>query len=190
AAVARSRRRSATAKLLEHGARRPRVNATLRPSSWTSRAMHARSCEMVDTESAVRAYAAARQFASVTLERWLAQPAEDRAALLDLADRLRLGENQFRDAFDDLVAICARRGCGIAEVLRADELRTVLARQLGRNEAVKAVKSVLRRLRYPQLTAAEQRLAALGKSLRLPAGVSIEWPHHLAGQHIPIAMPP
>jgi len=143
---------------------------------------------MVDTESAVRAYAAARQFASVTLERWLAQPAEDRAALLDLADRLRLGENQFRDAFDDLVAIGARRGCGIAEVLRADELRTVLARQLGRNEAVKAVKSVLRRLRYPQLTAAEQRLAALGKSLRLPAGVSIEWPHDLEGEHIAIAM--
>ena len=143
---------------------------------------------MVDTESAVRAYAAARQFASDTLERWLAQPAEDGAALLDLADRLRLGENQFRDVFDDLTAIAARRDCGIAEVLRSAELCAVLARPLGRNEAVKAVKAVLRRLRYPQLTAAEQRLAALAKSLRLPAGVSVEWPHNLEGEHIAIAM--
>ena len=143
---------------------------------------------MADTESAVRAYAAAKRFAVGTLERWLAQPADGRAALLDLADRLRLGENQFRDIFDDLVAIGARRGGTVTEVLGDADLRVVLARPLGRNEAVKAIKTVLHRLRYPQLNAAEQRLAALGRSLRLPAGVALQLPENMEGEHITITL--
>jgi len=143
---------------------------------------------MADSDRAVRAYAAEKRFAAATLERWLAQPAETRADLLDIAERLHLGENQFRDVLDDLLAIAARRGSAIADVLRAEELRAVLARPLGRNEAVKAVKAVLRRLRYPQLTAAERRLAALAKSLRLPTGSAVELPDNLEGEHIAITI--
>ena len=70
------------------------------------------------------------------------------------------GENQLRDVLDDLAAIGSRHGrAGSPRSCESDELRAVLGRRLGRNEAIKALKQSLRRLRYPQLSAAEQRLA-------------------------------
>src|SRR5262245_1618753 len=140
------------------------------------------------SESAVRAYAAEKRFAAATVARWLAHAPSDRDALLELATRLRLGENQLRDMLDDLAAIGARRGCGIATVLDDADLRVVLARPLGRNEAVKALKQVLRRLRYPQLSAAERRLAELVRSLRLPAGVSFTLPENLEGEQVAVTL--
>ena len=140
------------------------------------------------SESAVSAYAVEKRFAAATVTRWLALAAGDRDALLDVATRLRLGENQLRDVLDDLAAIAARRDCSIAAALDDAELRAALQRPLGRNEAIKAVKQVLRRLRYPQLSAAEQRLAELGRSLRLPAGVHLGLPEHLEGEHVTVTL--
>ncbi len=140
------------------------------------------------SEPGVRAYAAEKRFSAATLARWLAQPPVDRDALLELAARLRVGENQLRDILDDLAAIGSRHGCGIASLLQRDDLRAVLGRPLARNEAIKALKQALRRLRYPQLSTAEQRLATLGTSLRLPAGVRIELPENLEGEHIAVTL--
>src|SRR5512144_2798240 len=128
------------------------------------------------SESQVRAYAAERHFGTALVERWLGQKPVDREALLGLAVQLRLGENQLRDVIDDLTAIGARRNCGPAAVLGIDEVRAVLARRLGRNEAIRALKQALRRLRYPQLSAVERDLAARVKALRLPAGVRVDLP--------------
>jgi hypothetical protein len=140
------------------------------------------------SESAVRAYAAEKRFGAATLERWLAQPPADRDALLELAARLRLGENQLRDVMNDLVAIGSRRECGIAAVLQGAELRAVHDRRLGRNDALRALKQDLRRMRYPQLSGAERRLAALGRRLQLPAGARVELPENLEGEHIAITL--
>jgi hypothetical protein len=139
-------------------------------------------------ETAVRAYAAAKHFGEATLERWLAQTTADRAALLEVAAQLRLGENQFRDLFDDLLAVGARQGCTIAAVVDSAALRAVLASGLGRNEAVKGFKRAVRRLRYPQLSAVEQRLAELAKTVRLPAGVRLELPENLEGEHVGVTL--
>lgn len=140
------------------------------------------------SEPAVRAYAAEKRFSAATLERWLTQPPVDRDALLELAARLRLGENQLRDILDDLAAIGSRRDCGIDTLLQGADLRAVLGRALPRNEAIKALKQALRRLRYPQLSAAQQHLAALGKALGLPAGVCIDVPENLEGEHIAVTL--
>jgi hypothetical protein len=133
------------------------------------------------SESDVRAYAAAKRFAAPAVDRWLALAPADREALLDVAQRLRLGENQFRDVLDDLAAVAARRACALADVAVAPEITALWERALGRNEALKALKIILRRLRYPQLTAAEQRVAEIIRALRLPAGVRLEAAPNLEG---------
>lgn len=140
------------------------------------------------SESAIRAYAAEKRVGAALLERWLSLAESDREAVLDLAGELRLGENQLRDVLDDLGAIAARQGSSAAAVLAGAELQAVRARRLGRNEAVRAVKLALRRLRYPQLSAAEQRLAEQVKALRLPAGVRVELPENLEGEHIAVVL--
>ncbi len=140
------------------------------------------------SEAAVRAYAEAKRFGAATVERWLGHAETDRAALLALAERLRLGENQFRDLLDQLEDIAARQQSSPAAVLASAPVHAVLERGLGRNEAINALKVALRRLRYPQLSAVEASLAALAKQLRLPAGAGLEFPENLEGSQVTITL--
>lgn len=135
-------------------------------------------------ERAIHAYAHTKHFSPAMLERWLGCAQPDQEALLCVAEALRLGENQFRDVFDQAQEIAARRQCDIAAVLGMAPIRDVLARGLGRNEAVRALKQSLRRLRFPQLVAAEERLAAVTKALGLPSGVELRLPENLEGEEI------
>jgi hypothetical protein len=140
------------------------------------------------SESEVQAYATARHFGPATLTRWLAEAPADRDALLALAQRLRVGENQFRDLYDAVADLAARDGTGLASVIEGTALRAVLARPLGRNEALRALRQALRRLRYPQLTRVEDRLAGLVRGLRLPAGVRVEFPADLEGEDVAVTL--
>jgi hypothetical protein len=140
------------------------------------------------SEDAVRAYAAGKHFSAATVERWLAHDAAGRDALLSVAERLRLGENQFRDVLDAAEDVAARKGSGVASVLGGAEVNLALSADLGRNEAIKALKNTLRRLRFPQLSAAERRLEGLVAGLGLPAGAVVELPQNLEGEELCVTL--
>jgi len=136
----------------------------------------------------IRALAAARRFSEATVERWLRLAETDRAVLLRLAERLRLGENQLRDLLDWSEEIAVRERCSIADVWRRESLASVLARPLGRNQMIAAVKLTLRALRFPQLAAAEARLAELIRQLKLPRAIQVHLPEHLEGNDVRIEL--
>ncbi|HUI27461.1 MAG TPA: hypothetical protein VL403_15370 [Candidatus Kryptonia bacterium] len=138
--------------------------------------------------AAARAFAQSRRFSAATLDRWLRLSDGDQAALLRLGERLRLGENQFRDLLDWSEEIAVRDGCSVATVWAREPVAATLARDLGRNEMIAAVKSALRQLRFPQLAAAEARLAELVRRLKLPRGVRLQLPEHLEGDDVRIDM--
>jgi hypothetical protein len=138
--------------------------------------------------SIARAFAAARRFSAATLDRWLRLGDDDQAALLRLAERLRLGENHFRDFLDWSEEIAVRDRCAIASVWAREPVASTLARDLGRNEMIVAVKSALRQLRFPQLAAAEARLADLVRQLKLPRGVRVHPPEHLDSDEVRIEL--
>jgi hypothetical protein len=140
------------------------------------------------SEAAITGYALAKHFRPAVLERWLGCVHADREALLAITEALRLGENQFRDVFDQAEEIAARRRSSIAEVLGATPIRDLLARGLGRNESVRALKQCLRRLRYPQLAAIETRLAAATKALHLPPAVALCLPENLEGEEVSLCL--
>lgn len=140
------------------------------------------------SESAIRAYAANKRFGGETLARWLACSAADQGTLLALVERLRLGENQVRDLLDALQAIGARRRCTFADIVSDAAVQGVLSAGHGRNETLHQLKQVLRRLRFPQLVAAETRLASLVRGLGLPAGVTVTLPENLEGDDIVVAV--
>lgn len=142
----------------------------------------------VMSEKAVRDYARERRFSSAICDRWLGESPADRDALLALAVRLRLGENQFRDLFDQLQDVAARGESSAAELLQSEPLRGVLRRALGRNEMVKALKHALRRLRYPQLSATESRLKELLRRVGLPPCVEVELPENLGSSSLSITV--
>lgn len=127
----------------------------------------------------LRAFAAERGYAQATVERWLGLNDADRDALLALARDLRLGENQLRDLWHWAEEIAARDGGSLAEVLDASRSHAERV-GLGRADRLKRVKAALRRRRFPQLAAREDRIAGLVEQLGLP-GVQIRWPAFLEG---------
>lgn len=138
----------------------------------------------VDAE--VRAYAAERKYHPATIDRWLRLASADRAALLELAQELRLGENQLRDLWEWAEEIAQRDGLSLATVLGAEAVAAARRRAVGRSDRLKLVKAALRRLRFPQLAAAEDRLAALVSELGLPPSVRVTAPESLEGDSIRI----
>lgn len=139
---------------------------------------------MIDAhvEKAIRAYVAERGFHPTTLERWLELAPADAAALWELTRELRLGENQARDLWEWAEEIAARDQTSVAVVL-ADAIAAAGGKG-GRNERLKAIKSALRRLRFPALVAAEDRIATLVRALDLTRDVRLTVPEHLEGDEI------
>jgi ribonuclease D len=139
-----------------------------------------------EVQERIRAYATNRAYGAATTERWLGLEARDGDALLQLATELRLGENQLRDLWEWAEEIALRDGLALHQVLTAEPLAAVRRRHLGRNETLKAIKAALRRRRFPQLAATEERLAGLVRALQLPRTVRISLPEHLEGDHVRI----
>jgi hypothetical protein len=135
----------------------------------------------------IRAFARERRYSAATLERWLALEAADGHALLELAQDLRLGENQLRDLWEWAEEIARRDHTSLAQVLGHESVMTPWrSRGVGRNDKLKLIKSALRRLRFPQLAAAEERLAALVRQLDLPWNVRVTFPEFLEGDAVRI----
>jgi hypothetical protein len=139
-------------------------------------------------DETLRAYAAQKRFSTATLERCVRCSPADQAVLLALAQRLRLGENHVRDVLDALETIAARRQCTFADVVADDTITQALQDGRGRNEQLHALKQGLRRLRFPQLVEAQQRLKSLVHALRFPRGVVVTFPEYLEGEEIVISV--
>lgn len=135
---------------------------------------------------AIRALARERRYSPAFVERWLALAEPDARACFELADGLKLGENQLRDLWQWADDIGARDASTLADVFGHDDIRRVMARPLGRADRLKAVKDALRRRRFPQLLAQEEKLAALADKLALPRGVRLTWPDMLEGDSLRI----
>jgi hypothetical protein len=140
------------------------------------------------SEAGVRTYASDKHFSPGVVERWLGYRAEDRDAVLAVAERLRLGENQVRDLLEQLEDIAGRQGSPLAAVLQSAPVRGVLERGLGRNETIHHLRQTLARLRYPQLSQTEEQLRRLIHDLQLPAAVTVEFPKGLEGEHVSVTV--
>jgi hypothetical protein len=136
------------------------------------------------SEAAVRAYATTKRFAAATLERWLRCTPADQTELLRLIESMRLGENHTRDLLDAMEAIALRQQTTFASILHSETVSAVLNAGRARNETLHLLKQALRRLRYPQLAAAETHLRELTKRLGLPAGVTLTLPENLEGDEL------
>jgi len=134
----------------------------------------------------IEAFARARPLHPELLDRWMSAAEPDAAALLELAESLRLGENHLRDLFEWAEEIAARERGTVAAVLASTPVQAVRSRGLGRNETIKAVREALRRLRFPQLAALQERLSRCVRALRLPPDVRLVLPENLNDDEIRI----
>lgn len=134
------------------------------------------------------AYAERRNLRDATVHRVRALDEASRAALLALVVPLALNDNNLRDVLDFLEDIAARRDTVVAEVIESAEIAALRRRDMGRSDRIRELKSCLYRLRYPQLSAALQRIEELRRSLHLPNRVLLELPENLEGDELTITM--
>ena len=130
------------------------------------------------------AYAQERRLSAPTLHRWQAWPEEDQAAFFSVVKELQLNENQLRDFLDWLEEIIARDGVTVQDLWGRGELLRPLESKLSRNDKLKAVKEVLRKIRYPRLSHLEDDLRAAIKALDLDNRVRVSFPPALEGNEV------
>ncbi len=137
----------------------------------------------------VEAYCGSKGFHPKTRERWLALNDDDRAALLGLADALKIGENHFKDLLDWLEEISVRDGVGVAALLGRTELERIASDpRLGRSDKLKRLKDEVRRLRFPRMARIEDEIARRVRALRLDPKIQLAVPAGLEGAAVTIAM--
>jgi hypothetical protein len=142
--------------------------------------------DLKDLEAQLAAYAQRKHLSPATSDRWQAWQVGDRAALLTCAEELQLGENQLKDFLDWLEEIALRDETAIQAVLGQREIRTALTTRGSRNDKLKAVKTALRKMRYPRLTQLEASARAAVKALDLGRSVQILFPPAFEGDEITV----
>ena len=149
-------------------------------------------------EDAIRRWAAARHLPDAHLRRWLALADEDRAALLDVAEPLRLRTGQFMTAFELLEEIVVRERATIvanganatiatiATILARREIRRILDGTGSAPGRARELLDALRTIRFPRLKRTAQRLAEEIAALGLPHGVSVVLPKELGSDEVKV----
>ena len=136
----------------------------------------------------IAAYAQRKRLSDTTLARWQAWPATDQAALFSLLQDLQCGENHLKDLLDWFEEIAARDEQPIADILERRELRSARATPGSRHDKLKAVKTRLRKLRYPHLTRLEENVRQAVKALDLGRTGQLSFPSDFEGDEVTLTL--
>ena len=140
----------------------------------------------VETGSRIRAWADTRRLPHTHLARWLALGQEDSAALLALAEHLRLRTGQLITALEMLEEIAVRDRATVTAVLARREIRRILDGAGSAPGRARALLDQLRAIRFPRLKRTADRLAAEIAALGLPRGVAVVLPRDLGSDELRI----
>jgi len=141
-----------------------------------------------EIDAQIRAIAAERRLPPSHLERWLAMDQPSRAAMLEIANTLRLRTGQLVAALDTLEEIAVREHVTVAAVLDHPEIRRISRRSGSAPCLASAVLEQLRRLRYPLLKEMQDDLRAEVSALNLPRGISLDLPKELGSDELTVSL--
>src|SRR5579872_6948441 len=125
------------------------------------------------TAAAIRACAANRRLDDAHTEKWLAMLTPSRMALLDIVERLNLRTGQLTAAIDLLDEIEIREGASPGQTLAREEIRRACLSQGSGPWRAASFLEALRKIRFPRLRAAVERLSAEVAALKLPSGIRV-----------------
>ena len=139
-------------------------------------------------DGTIRSLAARRRLPDSHLARWLAMDSGSRAALLDIAERLKLRTGQLVAAIDLLDEICVREGERPTAILSRDSVRRAANGSGSAPARAAAFIDALRAIRFPRLRRAMERMASELAALRLPAGIEVVLPKDLHSDELMVRL--
>ena len=108
---------------------------------------------------------------------------EGQESILPLLEALRPGENRIKEIIAFLREISLRDGVPISSLLARDDIIEILGdSQNPRPQRLEQLRRIIKQMRFPLLTAMEQRFAAYKQSLSLPPQVSFHPPPFFEGE--------
>jgi hypothetical protein len=108
---------------------------------------------------------------------------EGQQAILPLLEALRPGENRVKEIISYLREISLRDGVPISSLLARGDIGEVLGDQeTPRPQRIEHLRRVLKEMRFPRLTAMEDKFAVYKQSLSLPPQISFHPPPFFEGE--------
>jgi ParB family chromosome partitioning protein len=108
---------------------------------------------------------------------------DDQKAILPLLRAFRPGENRIKEIIAFLREISLRDGVPIESLLTGKDIGELLtAVQTPRPQRLEQLRRIIKQMRFPLLTAMEQRFAAYRQSLALPPQISFHPPPFFEGE--------
>ena len=141
-----------------------------------------------EIDAHIRELAAERRLPSSHLDRWLAMDPPSRAAMLDIAQALRLRTGQLVTALDTLDEIAVREHVTVAAILDRPEIRRIANGSGSAPSRASALLEALRTLRYPLLKKMQEQLRTEVSALKLPRGISIDLPKELGSDELTVSL--
>jgi hypothetical protein len=108
---------------------------------------------------------------------------EGQRAILPVLEALRPGENRVKEIISFLHEVSLRDGVPVSSLLASDEIKKILDDQEApRPQRIKQLRKAIKRMRFPRLTAMEERFADYKRSLSLPPQLSFYPPPFFEGE--------
>jgi len=141
-----------------------------------------------EVDAQIRELAAERRLPASHLARWLAMDQPSRAAMLEIAQTLRLRTGQLVTALDTLEEIAVREHQTVAAILDHPEIRRIVRSAGSTPSRASALLEQLRALRYPLLKKTQDELRAEVSALKLPRGISLDLPKDLGSDEVTVSL--
>jgi hypothetical protein len=134
-------------------------------------------------ERGVREYLVREGLSLTAAARLLDLGQEDQKAILPLLLALRPGENRVKEIISFLREISLRDGVPLSSLLTREDIGELLAdTQTPRPQRLEQLRRIVKQMRFPLLTAMEERFAAYKRSLALPPQISFQPPPFFEGE--------
>jgi hypothetical protein len=111
-----------------------------------------------------------------------------RAAMLDIARKLRLRTGQLVIALDTLEEIAVREHVAVAAILDYPEIRRIANGSASAPSRASALLEALRTLRYPRLKEMQEQIRYEVSALKLPRGISLDLPKDLGSDEVTVSL--
>lgn len=139
--------------------------------------------ELVSLEQGLQEYLVRKSLSLSTSTLFLHFDKKGQCAILPLLEALGPGENRVKEIISYLREISLRDGTPIPALLSKEEIRELIDDQeTPRPQRIEHVRRILKEMRFPRLTAMEDKFAVYKQSLSLPPQISFHPPLFFEGE--------
>jgi hypothetical protein len=137
---------------------------------------------LMGLEQGLQEYLVRKNLSLSASARFLHLDKDDQRAIIPLLEALRPGENRVKEIVSFLREISLRDGVSVSSLLASEEIREILDDQdAQRPQRIEQLRKILKHMRFPLLTAMEEKFAVYKQSLSLPPQISFYPPPFFEG---------